>query len=80
MMPKVERRKLTKAELCPALLHDRDEERVVCVRVPDHPPGAFGFTCWSCLEAIVGRHRCQVERYAALLEIDQKGDSAWAKQ
>ena len=40
-------------DLCPAHRHDRPEERVVCVRVPDHPPGAWGFICWGCWKAML---------------------------
>ncbi len=39
-------------ELCPALLHDRPEARVVCIHAP-HVPGAFAFICWRCLEAML---------------------------
>jgi hypothetical protein len=39
-------------ELCPAVLHDRPEERAICIRIPQIP-GAFGFICRRCLEATV---------------------------
>jgi hypothetical protein len=39
-------------ELCPALLHDREEDRVICVREPSIP-GAWCFICWRCLEAML---------------------------
>ena len=43
---------MTARELCPALLHDRPEERVICFLAP-HVPGAFGFVCRCCLEAML---------------------------
>ncbi len=39
-------------DLCPALLHDRPEERVVCIHAPQIP-GAFTLLCWRCLEAML---------------------------
>jgi hypothetical protein len=39
-------------ELCPAILYDRPEERVICIH-PPHVPGAFGFVCRWCLEAML---------------------------
>jgi hypothetical protein len=39
-------------ELCPALLYDRAEERVICFRA-ESVPGAWGFVCLSCWEAML---------------------------
>jgi len=39
-------------ELCPARRHDGEEERVLCFREP-HVPGAWGFICSSCREAML---------------------------
>ncbi len=39
-------------ELCPALLHDSEEERVICCLEPSIP-GAWGFICRDCLEAML---------------------------
>jgi hypothetical protein len=39
-------------ELCPALLYDSPEERVVCVHEP-HIPGAWGLGCRSCWAAML---------------------------
>jgi hypothetical protein len=41
-------------ELCPAILYDRPEERVVCIHEP-HVPGAVGLVCWRCLEIMLRR-------------------------
>jgi hypothetical protein len=41
-------------DLCPAILYDRPEERVICVDAPEAPPpGAFGFVCRCCFEAML---------------------------
>ncbi len=45
---------MTTPERCPAVLHDRPEERVVCIQA-DHVPGAFSFICWGCLEVMARR-------------------------
>ncbi len=39
-------------ELCPAARHDREEERVVCMRA-EHVPGALSFICVACWEAML---------------------------
>jgi hypothetical protein len=39
-------------EVCPAHRYDREEERVICVREP-HVPGAWGFICRECWEAML---------------------------
>jgi hypothetical protein len=39
-------------KLCPAILHDCPEERVICIHAP-HVPGAFGFVCRGCWEAML---------------------------
>jgi hypothetical protein len=45
---------MTARDLCPALRHDRPEERVVCIHAPQAPPpGAFGFVCRCCFEAML---------------------------
>jgi hypothetical protein len=45
---------MTTTELCPALLHDRPEERVICIQAP-HVPGAWGLICRRCLEVMLRR-------------------------
>jgi hypothetical protein len=37
--------------LCPAILHDREDERVICM-LGEHVPGAWGFICSGCWEAL----------------------------
>ena len=39
-------------ELCPAHHHDRPEERVICM-LEEHIPGAWGFICRDCWEAML---------------------------
>jgi hypothetical protein len=39
-------------ELCPAHRDDREEERVICM-LEEHIPGAWGFICSSCWEAML---------------------------
>ena len=39
-------------ELCPARRYDREEERVICM-LEEHIPGAWGFICRECWEAML---------------------------
>jgi hypothetical protein len=43
---------VTAGDLCPAVLYDREEERVVCVQAP-HILGAWSFICRRCLEIML---------------------------
>ncbi len=47
-------------ELCPSVLHDREEERVVCLR-EESIPGAWVFICCSCWEAMLDGKACREE-------------------
>jgi hypothetical protein len=38
--------------VCPAHRHDREEERVLCMW-EEHIPGAWGFICSGCWEAML---------------------------
>ena len=44
---------MSAGQLCPAILHDRAEDRVICARELAHVPGAWTFICWRCLEAML---------------------------
>jgi len=46
--------------VCPAHHHDRPEERVICI-LGEHVPGAWGFVCSSCWEAMLNAKACREE-------------------
>jgi hypothetical protein len=51
---RVRRVSMSSPDLCPAILHGRPEERVICIHAPQAPPpGAFGFICRRCFEAML---------------------------
>jgi len=47
-------------EQCPAHRHDRPEERVLCFQ-KRHVPGAWGFICSGCWEAMANAKACRKE-------------------
>ena len=42
------------AEICAAVLHDSEEDRVICVR-EESLPGAWTFICSSCWEVMLNK-------------------------
>ena len=51
-------------DLCLALLHDSDEERVICIREPSIPSGAMAFICRNCFEAMLDGRAVRMEHMA----------------
>jgi len=57
-------RVVSAVELCRALLHDSEEERVICIREPSIPSGAMAFICRNCFEAMLDGRAVRMEHMA----------------
>jgi hypothetical protein len=47
-------------ELCPAILHNSEEERVICM-LQEPIPNSWGFICSGCWEAMLDRKAAREE-------------------